>query len=471
MLYSTVIVALFLMAGSLAQKPQHICQEECNSVPDLQLGGYKVPESEYATGIDMVNALWRQHGVKVFAAKNPSDFFSQYPSDPNRDDGFAFETKDGYWQGIGIQGHEFDSQNEISDHEGLFVDLGKEVKEFFFGVRGLDNETDFGSGVPESGLVLFSKNGNIFGSQFFHLTEDRIVGTDDGEHHFHVVSDVALDAFLLITLNEIGQYGHEFFVEYADVCTCSVEPSIKGDPHIETWSGIKYDFHGVCDLVLLHNPGFEQGLGMHIHVRTKRLKQFSYVSSAVLRIGDETLEVMGDIHENLYWLNKQPNENLEKGISGYPITYRKVNSKQHNFTVELGDNKSIVIKTFKKFVRVSFVGATQQSFGTSRGLLGSFGSGKMMGRDNVTVFENTDEFGQEWQVLTYEDMLFHNVEGPQAPAKCEMPVASNLRRRLAESQISEDDAKIACARVNREDFDLCVFDVMATGDVDVFGAY
>ena len=120
--------------------------------------------------------------------------------------------------------------------------------------------------------------------------------------------------------------------------------------------------------MLLQNPGFQEGLGMAIHVRTKQLKQFSYVSSAVLQIGDDTLEVMGDINKNLYWINKQENANLNKGINGYPIFHRKVNSKQHEFTVDIGSNSSIVIRTFKKFVHASIKGATKESFGTSDNL-------------------------------------------------------------------------------------------------------
>ena len=42
----------------------------------------------------------------------------------------------------------------------------------------------------------------------------------------------------------------------------------KGDPHFVTFAGEQYDFHGGCDLVLLSNPGFSNGLGMDIHVRT-----------------------------------------------------------------------------------------------------------------------------------------------------------------------------------------------------------
>lgn len=43
----------------------------------------------------------------------------------------------------------------------------------------------------------------------------------------------------------------------------------SGDPHINSWSGQTYDFHGGCDLVLLQDPDFANGLGLNIHIRTK----------------------------------------------------------------------------------------------------------------------------------------------------------------------------------------------------------
>ena len=256
----------------------------------------------------------------------------------------------------------------------------------------------------------------------------------------------------------------------------SINPAVSGDPHFKTWSGGKYDFHGICDLVLLQNPDFENGLGLNIHVRTKQLKQFSYVSAAVLQIGEDTLEVMGDNHETLYWINEEPNAELDEGInrlliSGYPISHHKVNSKETEFVVDLGGGTAIVMKSYKKFVRVSIEGATKESLGASLGMLGSYGSGEMVARDKKTKLANPNEFGQEWQVLPSESMLFHNLEGPQAPTKCKIPQASNVRRRLVESTISEDEAKIACAHVTSDEFDMCVFDIMATGDKDVVQAY
>lgn len=197
---------------------------------------------------------------------------------------------------------------------------------------------------------------------------------------------------------------------------------------------------------------------------------------AILRIGDDTLEVMGGTHANLYWINKQPSSNVDNGIigliNGYPISLQKVNSKQYEFIVDLGDNSSIILKIFKKFVHVSIDGATEERFGTSLGLLGAYCSGNRISWDSRTVIRDTNTFGQEWQVFPDEGMLFHNVEGPQAPAKYHMPQTNILCCHLAESNTSKEEAKIACAPVSSEDFDFYVFDVMATGYYkDVVGVY
>ena len=89
----------------------------------------------------------------------------------------------------------------------------------------------------------------------------------------------------------------------------------------------------------------------------------------------------------------------------------------------------------------------------------------------VTVIEDLNEFGQEWQVLSAEPKLFHNLEGPQHPQRCTIPVSKDMRRRLRESSISQEEAETACARVDESNRDLCVFDVLATNDLGVAGAY
>jgi hypothetical protein len=249
-------------------------------------------------------------------------------------------------------------------------------------------------------------------------------------------------------------------------------PRACGDPHFTTWSGDKFDFHGVCDLVLISNPAFGNGLGMDLHIRTEKTRMWSFISSAVLRIGQDILEVMGGADENRFWINKiRGDEEVPAQISGYPIQFEQLSPNARSFSILLGESTKIEIKTWNSYVSVVVFGASTADFAGALGLMGSFPSGSKKNRDNSTVFEDVNLFGQEWQVLPTEDKLFHDLHGPQSPQRCEIPSSVELRRRLGESLISKEDAERACARVDPADFDLCVFDVMATNDKNVAGAY
>jgi hypothetical protein len=89
--------------------------------------------------------------------------------------------------------------------------------------------------------------------------------------------------------------------------------SVQGDPHFKTWRGQKYDFHGECDLILLQNKDFETGLDLDVHIRTQMLRDMSYISSAVLRIGSDVLEVES---QGVYYLNGVANAELPSEFSG-----------------------------------------------------------------------------------------------------------------------------------------------------------
>merc|ERR1719491_470143 len=85
--------------------------------------------------------------------------------------------------------------------------------------------------------------------------------------------------------------------------------------------------------------------------------------------------------------------------------------------------------------------------------------------------EPTNAFGQEWQVLSTEQNLFHNIEGPQHPQQCDIPSNAEMRRHLSESLVTVEEAERACIGVDSEDKELCVFDVLATNDQSSAGAY
>jgi hypothetical protein len=247
----------------------------------------------------------------------------------------------------------------------------------------------------------------------------------------------------------------------------------QGDPHFKTWRGNHFDYHGECDLVLLHNSVFESGLGLDVHIRTKIRRDMSYISSAALRIGKDLLEVES---QGVYWLNGVLSADLPDEFSGFTFSHTQPTDKQYVFEVHLGGRERIKLKTYKDFVSVLVEQGKSEHFGGSAGLMGDFQTGHMIGRDGKTVIDDADAFGQEWQVLDTESSLFHTVRLPQHPNVCTLPPpmqASQLRRRLLEtSSVDQLAAEKACEHWG-EGKDDCVFDVLTTGDPEmaVVGAY
>jgi cysteine-rich repeat protein len=247
----------------------------------------------------------------------------------------------------------------------------------------------------------------------------------------------------------------------------------NGDPHFKTWNGKHFDFHGVCDLVLLQNKEFESGLGLDVHIRTHKRRDMSYISSAALRIGTDVLEVES---QGVYYFNGLAGADLPSQFGGFQFLHSQPTDKQHVFEIYLGGRERVKIKTYKDFVSVLFEQAQGKHFANAVGLMGDFGMGHMISRDGKTVMTDANAFGQEWQVLDTESSLFQSVRFPQHPSVCTMPTpiqASQLRRRLSEqSKGAELAAEKACEHWG-EGKDDCVFDVLATGDLEmaVGGAY
>merc|ERR1712226_1078065 len=109
--------------------------------------------------------------------------------------------------------------------------------------------------------------------------------------------------------------------------------------------------------------------------------------------------------------------------------------------------------------------------GESVGLLGNFHRNETLARDS-SILNDWNDFGQEWQVLSSEPKLFHNLEGPQHPEKCDVPPADELRRHLKKSKISVQEAEAACAHADAYgEKDSCVFDVLVTSNKATANAY
>ena len=249
-----------------------------------------------------------------------------------------------------------------------------------------------------------------------------------------------------------------------------------------------YDFHGGCDLVLLDNPQFLNGLGMKIHIRTQIETWWSYVSSSAIQVGDETLEIVGGDQEQWLFLNGKPNDPLEDGkwytgsLSGLFFRFKQTKlragtNREAHLYLEKGvdDSEKVFMKSFHEFVKVEMDAKESKHYAGSFGLLGRFPDGKRVGRDGDTFIEDVNVFGQEWQVQPEEPKLFHSYEGKgivPAGQMCAMPMETaskkQLRQRRLASGIPMDAVEKACAHLDSaEERKACAYDVVATQDLNM----
>lgn len=211
------------------------------------------------------------------------------------------------------------------------------------------------------------------------------------------------------------------------------------------------------------------------------MRFWSYIKTAAILIGNDILEIEGssdpDDHEAHYWFNYEKQADAPT-IGGFPLSITRSGFHKRFFEIDLGNKfpgKKIAISTFREFVRVDFKHASEEAYGNSVGMLGDFKTGDTLARDGHTVIHDFSTLGNEWQVLPEEPKLFHTMAEPQFPRNCLMPEdpRGERRRHLRESTISVEAAEAACSRVAKDSLDLkdCVYDVLATQDLDMVGAF
>jgi hypothetical protein len=280
------------------------------------------------------------------------------------------------------------------------------------------------------------------------------------------LSNAFADAFIYVKIDEIS----------CPDGSCHTTES-GGDPHITTWLGEHYEYHGQCDIVLAEDAQFANGLGLDVHIRTKIVRFWSYIKNVAIRIGNDILEIEGSAEENQskYWINYEYQGELNE-LAGFPVTIKVLSDYKRVYEINLNSKfhgQKIAIHIYKEFVRVKFNGS-QSAFGNTVGLLGDFNTGKTLARDGSTVLDDFTELGNEWQVLPAEPKLFHEVSHPQFPEKCVEPEdpRGERRRRLDENTVTEEQAEAACAflkdPLSQKD---CVYDILATQDVGMVGAF
>jgi len=223
----------------------------------------------------------------------------------------------------------------------------------------------------------------------------------------------------------------------------------------------------------------EGGNDLEIQLRTKLVRYWSYIKSAAIRIGNDILEVTGSVDGESgdaklhYWNNFEYLGELTD-LSGFPVS---INPSRNKYTIDLDSaypGLKIVISSYKEFVSVKIIGASEDSFGNSFGIIGDFKTGKTLARDGVTEVDDFNKLGLEWQLGPSDDLLFHDVSKPQFPELCYLPEdpRGDRQRRLAESKITEEAAEKACAGLEDElDRKDCMYDILATQDLGMVGAF
>jgi len=255
--------------------------------------------------------------------------------------------------------------------------------------------------------------------------------------------------------------------------------AVDWEPHITTWANKRYAIQGQCDLVMLQDAEFAEGLGIDIHIRTKIAGVWSYIKSVGIRIGNDVLEIEGspnprdeDAH---YWFNNEYQAALAD-MAGFPVTMTKPspykNKKQ--YTVDLDSKypgKDITIEVHNEFIRFKLNG-DESVFGKTVGLLGDFSTGKTLARDGATELHDFVQLGNEWQVLPCEPRLFHHqLAHPQFPENCiwQEHRHDDVESRLSMPQVSVGQAETSCSTILDDPAIIkeCMSYVMAGRDVDL----
>ena len=281
------------------------------------------------------------------------------------------------------------------------------------------------------------------------------------------------------------------------------------DPHFKLMNGNYMSYHGQCDILLSRIESFASGLGLEVHIRTTRVDRsvnmaYSYISGAAVRIGSDVLEVLesgmllinGDaataqlVNEEEGRGNAAVADHRSLLISGYKIKSSAKGSHRRIFIhdLDLGNSNHVQIRanTLTGMLTVDLVG---EAFGNSEGLI----SGKnvadtaedadnwentllgVVGEDGLMADRSTgywNSYAESWQIKGDDNKLFHDTNRhPQYPVGCVYHTNKNLRgRRLidsGESVVSLEVAKNMCAGKVAKKREYCIFDIMATGDLDL----
>ena len=217
---------------------------------------------------------------------------------------------------------------------------------------------------------------------------------------------------------------------------------------------------------------------MDLHARTKIIDNWSLISNAALRIGDDIFEVDND--DFSHYFNGVKNVEFPIMLAGkYEVTSEEkdtpftddkgveTTTKEVVYQIDLAGSGSITITNYRTMLSIKVNSYLSDTYG----MLGHRIKTGLVGRDGETTVSE-EEMGAQWQVRDTEPMLFHELgTGPQYPESCVLPIVNSRQRRLRTSDITYEAAKTACETVDESMRQFCMEDVIRSGDVSMAHTY
>lgn len=212
-----------------------------------------------------------------------------------------------------------------------------------------------------------------------------------------------------------------------------------------------------------------------VHLRTTiKQSRYSFIEKVGIRIGPHTLEfdseqfmVDGILHEHStkfpIHLNAAEEDREQSKLS---VTIAKEGKK--NYQISWNTGSFLNVKARGIFMSVEVGGGVDLFH--SVGMMGRFSSGEMLSRQGNPM-DPTDmiAFGMEWQVKENDPFLFSDIRDPQWPGEsCRMPEGSSHRNLRSDPELS---AAAAQACQGADDYEMCVEDVVLTGEVSLAEIY
>lgn len=210
---------------------------------------------------------------------------------------------------------------------------------------------------------------------------------------------------------------------------------------------------------------------MAVHVRTTLSDSatYSYIEQVVVAHGKTNLE----FHKDAFYVNGQraPEDNFPMIVDDMEI--KRLDGRGRQFEIKIDYGPTVIVRATKSFMSAK-LGGDISKMKDVVGMLGSYFSGDLISREGK-LMTDYNEYGFEWQVHPEKDgQLFMEARLPQLPyGRCRMPTARASRRKLRASANTELHGKAVelCAEHHPQDINLCIDDVLMSGDLDIVYAW